>query len=62
MLKWNDSEFLRDDIVNDANLLEQCFTVIRQLLICNRDEVLRQNPKLEELTKGILNQITDKLA
>ena len=52
---------MRDDIVGDANLIEQCFTVIRQLLICKKDEVVKMNPKIEEIIKNVINQVVNIL-
>ena len=52
---------MRDDIVGDANLIEQCFTVIRQLLICKKEEVVKMNPKIEEIVKNVINQVINIL-
>ena len=62
MLKLNDEDFLQDHLVSDATLLEWCFTVITQLLINNKSEVLKQQPQIEQVARNLITQITNKLS
>ena len=55
LLKWNDADFLRESLVSDANLLEACFVVVRQLLIFNKQQVISQNPQIEQILKSTVS-------
>lgn len=61
MIKWNQEDIVRADLVNDACLLENCIRVIQQMLVSNKVEVLKQQPDLEQIISSILSSITDRL-